>query len=236
MKDIRLDKLLTTCLGLTRSKAKLLIKNKKITVNGIVTKDVDIKISANDIVMCDGKILKYQENVYLMMNKPKDVICSTEDKLHKTVLNLLEGFNRNKLMIVGRLDIDTTGLLLITTDGAFVHNLTSPNKDIKKKYYVKCDNEFTDEDVKSFKEGIVINLDKEQYKCKSSTLEILDNKKEAYITISEGKYHQVKKMCGAVNKTVLKLKRVEIGLLKLDESLKEGEYRFLTNEEVEMFI
>ena len=175
--------------------------------------------------------------IYLMMNKPKDYVCSTDDKYNRTVLELIKGYNIKKLMIVGRLDIDTIGLLLVTSDGAFVHKLTSPNNYIEKKYYVCCDKEFENEDILSFSNGITIYLDKDtEYKCKSAKLEILNNRNEAYITISEGKFHQVKKMCSAVGKKVLVLKRVEIGKLKLDPALKEGEYRALTSEEVEMFI
>ena len=235
MNDIRLDKYISQVLGLTRTESKSLIKNKKIKINDAVVRDSDYKVQEDDIVTYNDNILKYEEKVYLMMNKPKDYVCSTEDKHNKIVLDLISGYNKKNLMIVGRLDIDTTGLLLITSDGDFVHKLTSPNKKITKKYYVECEKEFTKEDVKIFLDGVTIYLEKDgEYKCKSAMLEILDEHNKAYISIAEGKFHQVKKMCASVGKKVLELKRVQIGNLVLDENLKEGEYRPLTNEELEM--
>ena len=235
MNDVRLDKYISQALGFTRSESKTVIKNKKIKVNGNIVRDSDYKVQENDIVTYNDNQISYEENVYLMMNKPKDYICSTEDSRNKIVLDLISGYNISKLMIVGRLDIDTTGLLLITNDGSFVHKLTSPNKKITKKYYVECDKEFSEEDEKAFLDGITIYLEKDEpYKCISSTLEILEDKHNAYISITEGKFHQVKKMCAAVSKKVLKLKRVQIGNLMLDNNLKEGEYRPLTKEELEM--
>ena len=171
-----------------------------------------------------------------MMNKPKGYICATEDKNHKVVLDLLEGYNLNDLLIVGRLDIDTEGLLLITNDGKLCHELTSPKKDCPKEYYVETDNEFNEDDVETFKLGATIyeTVDK-PYKCKSAVLKINDsNKNNANIIISEGKYHQVKKMCKSVGKTVLYLKRVRVNKLVLDNKLLPGEYKELTLEEVEL--
>lgn len=236
MKDIRLDKYVASTFNETRSGAKLIIKNKRVEVNGVTNTDPDYKIKETDIVKIDGKEIKYEENIYLMMNKPKGYISATTDNRHKTVFDLIKGYNINNLKIVGRLDIDTTGLLLITTDGDFVHALTSPNKDIYKTYKVLCDKEFTIDDVTSFKEGITIRLDDETlYQCKESKLEILENKKEALISIREGKFHQIKKMCKAVGKEVLELKRISIGPLVLDETLEEGKIRPLTEEERELF-
>ena len=171
-----------------------------------------------------------------MMNKPKGYVCSTDDKVNKTVLELIKDYNTKRLMIVGRLDIDTTGLLLITSDGSFVHKLTSPNKSIDKKYYVRCDKPFTNEDIKNFDEGTTIYIEKdESYKCKSAKLEILENSFEAFITIHEGKFHQVKKMCASVGKDVLDLRRVKVGDLELDYRLNEGGDRKLTDEELNIF-
>ena len=235
MDDIRLDKFITLALELTRKDAKTLIRNKQIFVNGEIILDSDYKVQENGEVTYKGNVLSYEEDIYLMMNKPKGYVCSTDDELHKTVIDLINMKGRDRLMIVGRLDIDTTGLLLITNDGSFVHKLTSPTKKIDKKYFVRCDSDFTSEDVLSFEKGVEIYLDQETpYICKSSKLEILSNPKEAYITIREGKFHQVKKMCASVSKTVIELKRVQIGLLKLDEGFAEGEYRALTDEELEL--
>lgn len=237
MEDIRLNKYISLSLGVTRTESKKIIKSKKIQVNGNTINDSNYKIKDNDEVTYNGNIICFEEKIYLMMNKPKGYVCSTIDDKNKTVLELINNYNTNKLLIVGRLDIDTTGLLLITNDGDFVHKVTSPNKSITKKYFVKCDQEFTTDDVRKFNDGVEIYLDQNTiYKCKSSTLEILDDNTEAYITISEGKYHQVKKMCATVGKKVQELKRVQIGLLKLDEKLSEGSYRKLTSDELETLL
>lgn len=236
MDNMRLDKYLTLTLGISRKDAKDILKNRLVKVNGTIIKDSDYKVKDFDEVTYKDEAIHYEENIYLMMNKPKGYVCSTDDKVNKTVFDLINDYNTKRLMIVGRLDIDTTGLLLITSDGSFVHKLTSPNKSIDKKYYVRCDKPFNDEDVVKFKEGTIIYIEKDEpYKCKSADLEILDDKCEAFITIHEGKFHQVKKMCASVGKGVLDLRRVKVGELELDYSLNEGCYRKLTDEELNIF-
>lgn len=233
---MRLDKYVRVALQTSRNEARQVIKNKTIKVNGeIITKN-DYFLNDNDSVTHNDKPLIYKKFIYLMMNKPQGYICAKEDKIHKVVIDLIDDYNHNDLIIVGRLDIDTEGLLLLTNDGILCHMLTSPKKDCPKEYYVQTDIEFTDEDVLVFKEGVEIyeTVDK-PYKCKSASLEIDKNDRHnAKITITEGKYHQVKKMCKSVGKTVTYLKRLKVNRLSLDEKLKPGEYKELTEEEIEL--
>ena len=235
---MRLDKYIMNALQVSRNDAKKIIKKKLIYINGKIEVSSDYNVSDSDLVSYingeEKKDLNYKENIYIMMNKPKDYVCATIDNLHKTVLELLVGYDVSKLSIVGRLDKDTEGLLLITTDGAFLHRLTSPKYEKEKTYYVECDGVFLEEDIDKFKEGIVIiDEDRNEYKCKSSQLKIIDSH-SGLISIKEGKFHQIKKMCKATNKTVTYLKRISIGSLKLDENLALGEYRELTNEELDL--
>ena len=235
---MRLDKFIMNTLKMSRTDAKKIIKKKLIFVNEKLETSSDYNVLDSDIVMYkdneDNRVLTYKENVYIMMNKPQGYVCATKDNVNKTVLDLIEEYDTTKLSIVGRLDKDTEGLLLLTTDGAFLHRITSPKYEKEKTYYVECDGEFSDEDVNKFNDGIVIiDDDRKEYKCKSSELKIIDSH-SALISIKEGKFHQIKKMCKAVNKTVVYLKRIRISNLVLDENLRLGEYRELTDEELEL--
>ena len=235
---MRLDKFIMNTLKMSRTDAKKIIKKKLIFVNEKLETSSDYNVLDSDIVMYkdneDNRVLTYKENVYIMMNKPQGYVCATKDNVNKTVLDLIEEYDTTKLSIVGRLDKDTEGLLLLTTDGAFLHRITSPKYEKEKTYYVECDGEFSDEDVNKFSDGIVIiDDDREEYKCKPSELKIIDSH-SALISIKEGKFHQIKKMCKVVNKTVIYLKRIKISNLVLDENLRLGEYRELTDEELEL--
>lgn len=230
---MRLDKFLANSGVGSRKEVKEYIKKYRIKVNGTIIKIPDIKINEEkDIIEFDNKIIKYKKYVYIMLNKPKNVITATEDKYHKTVLDLVKGYETYKLFPVGRLDIDTEGFILLTNDGNLAHNLLSPKKDKLKKYYVELENIISDEEIKRVENGVYIDND---YLTKKSKIEKLD-KKSLYIYISEGKFHQVKKMFLAVNNKVNYLKRVEISGLKLDENLKLGDYRELTEEELRLLI
>lgn len=230
---MRLDKFIVTCSTLSRSEAKKKIK-KGITVNGVIIKSADYKIDENnDIVLLDEQQLIYKKNIYIMLNKPQNVVSATEDKIDKTVIDLLKDEDKIlKPFPVGRLDKNTEGLILLTNNGELAHKLLSPKKDVEKKYYVEVDGMLTDDIVTTFYEGITIDGD---YKCKSAKLELLSvssEKSSAYIIISEGKFHQIKRMMKAVNLTVTYLKRLSIGSLVLDENLSLGEYRYLTIDEI----
>ena len=219
---MRLDKFLANSGIGTRKEVKKIIKKKKISVNGVFVKDGKIHIDENkDVIKYENKVVGYKPFVYIMMNKPAGVISATEDNCHKTVIDLLnDKYRTYDIFPAGRLDIDTEGLLLLTNDGILSHNLLSPKKHVDKKYYVKIAKPLSENDVKTLENGIKLE---ENFVTKKAKVEV----------ISEGKFHQVKRMFKAVNNEVLYLKRVKMGNLSLDENLKLGEYRELTEEELD---
>ena len=230
---MRLDKYISTTTTLSRAEAKKIIK-KGIFINDSLVKSPDFKVDEiNDQVIVNGDRLFYQKYVYIMMNKPQNVISATDDAIDKTVVDLLEEKDRiYKVFPVGRLDKDTEGLMLLTNDGDLAHKLISPKKDVEKKYYVEVSGKLKEEHLVLVKEGLVID---EGYKCKSARLEIIESSEVnsiAYIYITEGKFHQVKRMMKALGTTVTYLKRLSIGTLELDKNLKLGEYRYLTDKEI----
>lgn len=234
MANLRLDKYLAD-MGLgTRSEVKQFIKKGQVLVNDEVVKKPECKVSTEeDEIVCCGQKVGYTELEYIMLNKPQGVVSATEDRHDKTVIELIADKNRKDLFPVGRLDKDTEGLLLLTNDGKLAHELLSPKKHVPKTYFVIVDGVVTEEDVKMFEEGFQVDAD---LLAKPAKLEILKaaDKSEVYLTITEGKFHQVKRMFHAVNKPVLFLKRVKMGSLELDEALKPGEYRNLTEQELTM--
>ena len=230
---MRLDKFISTTTTLSRAEAKKVIK-KGILINDRLVKSPDYKVDEiNDQVIMNGERLVYQKYVYIMMNKPQDTISATEDAIEKTVVDILKEEDRiHKVFPVGRLDKDTEGLMLLTNDGELAHKLISPKKDVVKKYYVEVSGELKNEHLKIIKEGVILE---DGYRCKPARLEILDSSEgnsKANIFITEGKFHQVKRMMKSLGATVTYLKRLSIGSLVLDESLKLGEYRYLTEEEL----
>lgn len=230
---MRLDKFISTTTTLSRAEAKKIIK-KGILINDILVKSPHYKVDEiNDQVIVNGDRLFYQKYVYIMMNKPQNVISATDDAIDKTVVDLLEEKDRiYKVFPVGRLDKDTEGLMLLTNDGDLAHKLISPKKDVEKKYYVEVSGELKEEHLVLVNEGLVID---EGYKCKRARLEIIESTEVnsiAYIYITEGKFHQVKRMMKALGTTVTYLKRLSIGTLELDKNLKLGEYRYLTDKEI----
>ena len=231
---MRLDKFISTTTTLSRAEAKKVIK-KGILINDKLIKTPDYKIDENnDQVILDGKRLVYQKYVYIMMNKPQDTISATEDAIEKTVVDILKEEDRiHKVFPVGRLDKDTEGLMLLTNDGELAHRLITPKKDVVKKYYVEVSGELKEEHLSIVEAGVILE---DGYKCKPARLEILEsseNKSRANIYITEGKFHQVKRMMKSLETTVTYLKRISIGELILDENLELGEYRHLTNEELD---
>ena len=229
---MRLDKFLTQAAELTRSEAKQKIKKGSVTVDGEVVKKAEMKVSSEDAICLDGEVVTYEKYRYIMLHKPAGVVSATEDAQCQTVLDLItEG--RKGLFPVGRLDKDTEGLLLITNDGELSHNLLSPTKHVDKTYYVELNGDLIDSDIELFKKGLDIG---EKNLTKPAILKILEKRSTALITITEGKYHQVKRMFQAIGLTVTFLKRLTMGPLKLDENLKPGEYRKLTVSEVEALL
>lgn len=230
---IRLDKYLADMSIGTRTEVKKLIRQGKVAVDGTIVKNPDIKIDIDiQSVICNGIAVTYEPYEYYMLNKPAGVISATSDKTEKTVLDLVDSKKRKDLFPVGRLDKDTEGLLLITNDGELAHRLLSPKKHVDKLYYARVEGVVGMEDIDAFAKGLDIG---EGEYTKPAKLVVLksDVISEIELTIQEGKFHQVKRMFEAVDKKVIYLKRLEMGTLKLDEGLALGEYRPLTQKEIE---
>lgn len=229
---IRLDKYLADAGLGTRSKVKDLVKSGQIFVNDIQIKKSDMKIdNEKDVVRCGTKLLSYSEFEYYMLNKPQGVISATKDNLQKTVIELIKEDKRRDLFPVGRLDKDTEGLLIITNDGVFANSMLAPGKHVDKKYFAKIEGRVTEDMIEHFKEGVDIGDD---VPTKPAILEIIkqSEQSEINITITEGRYHQIKRMFKAFGMEVIYLKRLSMGKIVLDEALGLGEYRKLTSEEL----
>lgn len=232
MAQLRLDKYLADMGIGTRSQIKEAAKKGRIQVNGQTEKKTDRKITpGDDQVIMDGQVIGYVHTEYYMLNKPQGVVSATEDRKYQTVVDLIADRQRKDLFPVGRLDIDTEGLLLITNDGELAHLLLSPKKHVDKVYYAKVQGKVDESDVKAFADGVDIGDDTP---AKSADLRILKSGEESEIelTITEGRFHQVKRMFHAVGKEVIYLKRLSMGSLALDKTLTKGEYRSLTEEEI----
>ncbi len=229
MKNIRLDKYLADMSVGSRAEVKIMIKRGNVAINDNPVKDPGFKVSDQDTVICMGKSVSYVQFEYYMLNKPGNVITATEDKKDKTVMDLIAS-SRKDLFPLGRLDKDTEGLLLITNDGDLAHSLLSPRKHIPKTYYVELDKNILPEYTEIFKAGVKLE---ENFTTSPAIFEIISDK-SAMLTIYEGKFHQVKRMFEAVDNKVIYLKRVSMGELTLDDSLSPGEYRPLSNDEINL--
>ena len=230
---MRLDKYLADMGVGTRSQVKQYLKKGLVTVNGEPEKRPERKIQPDTDTVCfRGEPMAYAEFEYFMLHKPPGCVTATMDKVHKTVLQYLEGASHKELFPVGRLDIDTEGLLLLTNDGALCHALLAPGKHVEKTYFARVEGEVTKAEIPLFDKGLDIGDEKPTAPAK---LEILnsDEISEILLTITEGRFHQVKRMFEAVGKRVVYLKRISMGGILLDEDLKPGEYRKLTEEEVQ---
>ncbi|AWZ47849.1 16S rRNA pseudouridine(516) synthase [Hathewaya limosa] len=232
----RLDKVLANLGYGTRKEVKGLVKRGEVLINGNKVKDSAIKVDPykDEIIVGEEKIV-YKEFIYLMMNKPDGVVSATFDNYDETVIDLLEEEDKVfEPFPVGRLDKDTVGLLLLTNDGELNHKLISPKKHVDKVYYAQIDREVDKKDINAFEKGIVLD---DGYKCMPGKLEILDSTEDGsnvLVTIQEGKFHQVKRMFQSREKKVVYLKRQSFGPIDLDEELNEGEYRELTDEEINL--
>ena len=227
----RIDKIIGNQTEYSRKDIKKLVLQKRVRVNGEIVLKSDIKINAEvDVISIDGKDINVAENVYLILNKPAGYISATEDKSQKTVLDLIaEKYSHRELFPAGRLDKDTTGMMIITDDGQFAHNILAPKKHISKTYEVEIDIPVTEEMKVGFEKGINLN----DGVCKTAYLEKIGEKK-AIVILTEGRYHQIKRMFGCFGAKVTKLHRTAMGYLKLPEDLKEGMSRELTKEEIEL--
>ena len=236
---MRLDKYLVACAVGSRTGVKNFLKSGRVTVNGKKEKSAKLQINEDTDEICfDGQKLEYEEFVYYMMNKPQGVISATEDPKHKTVLDLLDDLARSKEVFpVGRLDIDTHGLLLLTNDGQLAHALLSPKRHVDKTYLAQVKGIMTDADVEVFAQGIPLK----DFTCQPAKLELVsldteENQSLVRVTIAEGKFHQIKRMVAYCGKEVVDLQRLTMGTLTLDEGLKRGEWRRLTKEELEALL
>lgn len=222
---MRLDKFLSNMGVGTRTEVKQRLKKKQVTIDDKVETSPKKQINPElEIVKVNDQKIDFVNKVYLMLNKPKDYISATTDEQHKTVLDLIEDYRYLDLFPVGRLDKDTEGLLLITNDGQFNHELMSPGKHVAKTYEVISQKNITKNDINAFKVGIELN----EGLAKPAKLVQGDELNKSFVTIYEGRYHQVKRMFHAIDNEVLALKRIRIGDLQLDSTLASGEYRHLT--------
>jgi len=225
---MRLDKFICQSTNLTRTLAKREIARSNVKIDGEVVRKADHKVTADMDVWFSGKSLSQRPPRYIMMHKPLDVICSTVDEEHPSVMNLIEADKREELHIAGRLDVDTTGLVLISDDGKWSHRVTSPKRACNKRYRVQLSLPIAATAVADFEAGI--QLRSEDKPCLPAKLEIL-NDQEVLLTIQEGKYHQVKRMFASQGNCVVGLHREQIGDIVLDPALELGEWRYLTDEE-----
>lgn len=224
---MRLDKFVSDGAAMTRSESRKAIKNGRVSVENKIVKDIAFQIAENCNVLLDGKEISYSEFIYIMLNKPQGYVSATEDKRQKTVLDILDpSYRRYQLFPVGRLDIDTEGFLLLTNDGELAHNMLSPNKNVGKTYFLSLEKPITDEEIKALETGVDIG----ECVTKPAKAERI-SENEINLTITEGKFHQIKRMAKAVGNEVVYLKRLSYGSFYLDKALRTGDYRALTEKE-----
>ncbi len=231
---IRLDQLLHSCGFGSRKEVKALIRKERVTINDVIIKNDDIKVDENkDVIKVDGNIVEYREFVYIMLNKPAGVVSATFDNHDETVIDLVSEYAHLNIFPFGRLDKDSEGLLIISNDGKLAHELLSNKKHVSKVYYVEVEGKVDDSDIKEFEKGITIDGNE---KCLPASLDIIesDSISRCFVTIMEGKFHQVKRMFEARGKFVTYLKRVKFGNIELDESLEKGKYRLLDENEINL--
>jgi 16S rRNA pseudouridine516 synthase len=228
----RLDKLVSVSMAVSRTDAKLLIKKGCITVDSIIISDPSQKVDTKAVIKLDGKELTYKKYVYYMLNKPSGVLSASNDKTRETVVDIISNeTGRKGLFPVGRLDKDTTGLLIVTDDGDYGHRVITPKNYIEKEYIVTVDKQITEKDIEFLAGGVTLA---DGTKCRPAKVTVIsDDKKTLSVIITEGKYHEIKRILGTVNVGVITLHRKRIGQLLLDSSLCEGQYRELELSELE---
>jgi len=227
--SLRLDKTISNATDLSRTEVKRLIKAGQVSVDDQIASNSAQKITAEQMVAIDGSPIKRASKRYFMMNKPAGVVSASKDRHNPTALELIYEHRSEQLQIAGRLDIDTTGLLLITNDGQWNHRITSPKTNCKKRYLVELQDPVGADYQKRLEAGIA--LEGEKRRCLPATMEIIDDH-HIYLSISEGKYHQVKRMMTTLGNEVVNLHRLQIGEIQLDPQLEPGDYRPLSDAEV----
>lgn len=228
-KSERIDKIISSQGKYSRKEVKKLISSHKVLLNGEIVKSSDVKVNVgNDEIVIEGIKLNVKRKIYLVLNKPQGYVSATTDKRDKTVLELVsEEFNKRNLFPAGRLDKNTTGLMIITDDGELAHNILSPKKHVKKSYKVTLDINATEDMIERFSNGIELS----DGICKPAEMKIIDSN-VVIVTLREGRYHQIKRMFGCCGAKVIELHRISIGNLSLPNDLKEGECRELTDKEL----
>ena len=229
--SVRLDKYLSDFTELTRSQAKKEIRAGRVWVNENIAARGEERVSSSDVVIWNGNEVSGEKYRYIMLNKPAGIVSATRDNRDETVVEYVSrtlDIPSGDLFPMGRLDKDTEGLLILTNDGGLAHRLLTPKNHIRKKYFVRLDTDIDETDVEQMRQGLDIG---EKHLTKPAEMEILTDR-ECYLTITEGKFHQIKRMFGKLGKTVIYLKRVSMGALCLDETLQAGECRFLTKQEI----
>lgn len=230
---MRLDKFLAENTGLTRSQANKALRQSAVTINGEIEKNGATKISREDEICFEGELLPWVEDgLYFMLYKPQGYVCSNDDGDYPTIYQFFDYPLAGKLHSTGRLDVDTTGLVLLTDDGQWSHRITSPKHHCEKTYLVTLADPVESHYMQACEEGILLRGEKEP--TKPAKLEILDDY-NVNLTISEGRYHQVKRMFAALGNKVTALHRWKIGAIELDENLAEGEFRALSETEISGF-
>ncbi|GAB0112016.1 16S rRNA pseudouridine(516) synthase RsuA [Pseudoalteromonas distincta] len=227
----RLDKFISHLAEIPRTQARASIKRKEVSVNGEIITSHNFQLAQQDEVLHQGTPLVFLGKRYYMLNKPVGYVCANSDELHKTVFDLLDEPNMSDFHVAGRLDIDTTGLVIITNDGDWSHKVTSPKSNKFKTYLVETQEPITDEALEQLRTGVMLHNEKEL--TRPAIAERLANY-GLRLSISEGKYHQVKRMLYAVDNKVVELHREQIAEITLDENLASGEYRLLTPEEIKL--
>lgn len=227
---MRLDKYIASVSDYSRSQVKQAVKTKDVLVNGAKATTASMKVIETDDVSVYGNPMRAAGPRYIMLNKPKGYVSATKDANNPTALDLIDEDNLEKLHIAGRLDVDTTGLLLLTDDGKWTHRVISPNKDCVKRYKVTLESPIEADYGERLAAGML--LTGEPKPCKPATIEVIDEHC-CWLSISEGKFHQVKRMFIQLNNSVTDLHRESIGYIMLDQNLAPGEYRFLSPQEIE---
>lgn len=230
---MRLDKFICDCTELTRSQAGKVIRQGLVTVDQQLCKQPSTQVAAHQQIELDGELLHIIGLRYFVMHKPAGYVCSTDDPDHNTVFTLMDEPMQSRLHTVGRLDLDTTGLLLITDDGQWSHQISSPKHQCAKTYRAWLADPVDASAIALFEEGVMLNGEK--HPTKPAQLEIV-NPQECLLTIHEGRYHQVKRMFAAIGNKVEKLHREQIGSFKLGDDLAEGSYRELSATEAAAFV
>ena len=225
----RIDKFIANYLNINRKQVRLLVAQQRIVIDGDIATRVDQLINKFSLIALDGQIIQQHSAHYLMLHKPVGVVCATKDQQHKTVIDLINEPYKHELHIVGRLDLNTSGLVLLTNDSRWSEALTDPKHKVEKHYLVTLANKLTTEYIDAFNDGMYFGF--EDITTQPAKLTILDDYR-AHVVLTEGKYHQIKRMFGRFRNPVVALHRQQVGNIVLPESLASGEYRPLSEDEI----